>query len=268
MDIVQNLNGHEKRRTPALLLKQALQEQPGFTFGSQDYLRGDFVVHPSHRSLAAAEFFDSPRAEDRFSESTPIRVHLAPDDIPAPRFLGLAQADGRAPNDATVLEYGMVWDGKEYRWDSPYSAMFDSGRGFVEQVDSTFVVTNDSSEPAGFFHFGLDFVRPMDWGDPLLRIDLRLIYVRPIFWNGAASMGLDLSIALSTFVTDIFARIFKKYRGKQPLNVLLYSDFESKGGARIGNYVCGELEFLFEMLREEFPHKAHKLGEVIAEMGY
>jgi hypothetical protein len=268
VDIAKNLNGRKERRTPALLLKQALQEQPGFTFDSQDYLRGSFVVLPGHRSQAAALLFDNSRVEDRFSESTPIRINLAPDHIPAPQFLGMAKVDDRAPTDQSVLEYGMMWDGKEYRWDSPYSAMFDSDRGFVEQIESTFVVANSSSEPAGFFHFGLELIRPSGWGDPCVKIDLRLIYVRPIFWKGTASKGLDLTIALSKFLTGVFAKVFKKYRGELPLSVVIYADFESRGGGRIGNYVRDDLEFLFHALREDLPHKAHKLGHINAEMGY
>jgi hypothetical protein len=126
------------------------------------------------------------------------------------------------------------------------------------------VIYSEKGEQCGFFSFSLSLTRSIDYN--YFSVTLPLVYVRPGYRKNV--YALDLTFSLSYFLRGIFESVFRRYRGKNELNIVVNADFESKGGERIVSFILEELEVEIDMLKERLPHKAHKLGEIDREVGW
>lgn len=253
-------------RIPSPLLKKVLSTLEGFRLDSEGYLKGQVTMDASYRAYYASNFYSYfDNASKRFENGETTQLTLAPIDVPAKLFLELTESDLKLLNGVEV-KYGMVQDdgGENIRWDKPYSSGFDSESIFLESIQSAFVVSTKDSKPCGFFSFILDFSRSPD--TTIFRMDLPLIYVLPQYRK--KTYALDLTFALASFITNVFESLFSKYRGKEPIVVVINSDFLTKGGERTVTFIIEELEASIEFLKETYPHKSEKIGILEKEVGY
>lgn len=249
------------------ILKSALNSIDSVKLSSKGYLTGEICIDASVREYYASNLFgDYGNAYKRFHNRKPTLALLAPRMVSPQTFIEFDKTDIHPLNQSVNLRYGMVKDGetKGVSWDSPYTYRSDTSCGCVESIESAFVIGTESNEPCGYFSFHVSLARSPEFS--CISIELPLVYVRPKFRK--ETTAIDLTSALSFFVTEIYKYIFKSYRGKAPLDINVNSDFESKGGERIVTFIISELECTTDILKETYPHKAHKLGSIVKEVGY
>ena len=244
------------------LLKKGLLKTDGLTIDDAGFIHFSTEVYPDERVTALSNMCDTFEACDRIAGSHSTTICLAPTYITANDFLDMAENDSVPKNEHISFQYGMSKELEGYRWDSPYK--FENDGDTIEEFRSTFVIHTLRNEVQGTFVFALSLIKNKE--EHFFKVELSLVYVRPQFRN--STYGLDLTIAVARLATEVYTNIISSYRGKIPIDVIIYGDFESKGGERLGNLVVDEFRDIFQMLIETQSRHKNKLGEIYVEMGY
>lgn len=123
--------------------------------------------------------------------------------------------------------------------------------------------TKDNTRPTGYFEILLDVLR--DEEEITLSIYLKKVFVDPNYRKTQDWLVLTTSVChfLENFISTFFGCLPKSKR----LATVLHADYVSQSGVRIGDTIFEFLCSTIDMLKDDKPEHAHRIGDLEREMG-
>lgn len=223
----------------ALSHPEFLNDLPLLTFENNQLL-GTIVVHEVDRmSLLTSAFENYNKIEYKGEE--PVVVFMTPN-----RFCH--KDDGQKFN--FKLGYSVDWNKEK----------FD---GMVDECLSSTLVLKVGHKTIGFFMFVIELSQFND-KEIIFKIELKYIYVNKK--NRNKVNWLNLTTALTKFLTVVLDSLIQIVNEKQKLDLAMEATFVSTGGEKIGNGIYNEINFVWEFLQDTYPEKQKCFGNFSYEM--
>jgi hypothetical protein len=243
---------------PTQRLKQAINSKSlhrsyPFVEFLDEQLLGKLTVQAEERVELINQMFLKNHESNRFVSSQPTTICIASEAFNF-AFLG------------SVTEDPMFF-GKEQLGYDFYTEKNNVGSkhhtDHVEELKTVFTVMN-GKEVAGFFDFDLSLC--CEKGLATMTVHLNQIFVRPEYRG--TTYWLDLTIAVHSYVGEILHEIGSNLPKPHYFDVYVTSQFASKSGEKIANFILSELRYVFETFPQITAQRPALIGDVIADMGY
>lgn len=243
------------------LLKKGLFKTDGVAFDCEGYINYSASIDSDDRRIALVNVCKTFEIAERIAGTQESIIYFAPKALSPNTYILECELDKKTQQNVFCPSYGLPIHSKGYSWDSPYVIRSDENE---ESFCTTAVISDSKSRIMGTFNFNVSLIN--DKEGYVFRLGLSLVYVRPQYRNSIC--GIDLSIAVARFSTELFKNTCLRYKGRKKIHVLIDADYTSRSGGRLGDLIADEFEIMFDTIRESWPLHRHKIGRFDLEMGF
>lgn len=155
-------------------------------------------------------------------------------------------------------------DRQKFNFKSGYSIDLNESESdwMVDECLSSVLLLKQGHKTIGFFMFDLELSQLDDF--LIFKISLEYIYVNKKNRNNVN--WLNLTTALTKFLTVLLECLVQVLDENQILDIAIQAVFISKAGEKIGNGIYNEIRFAWEFLEDSYPEKRKCFGNFSYEM--
>lgn len=232
-------NTSRKILLEALSHPEFLNDLPLLTFENKQMFGAIVVKEVDRLSLLTSAFENYNKIE--YKDEEPVVIFMAPN-----RFCHID-------------------DKQKFNFKSGYSVdIYENNYDvIVDECLSTILLIKEGHYTIGFFMFDLELSQLND-EELIFKIELKYIYVNKK--NRNKVNWLNLTTALTKFLTVVLESLIQVLNEKQKLDLAMVAVFVSTGGEKIGNGIFNEINFVWEFLQDTYPDKQICFGNFSYEM--